>query len=109
MKLPVFQTPDQFIEEELRQNIWRVNPKPGDWVMDIGANKGGVTALCALNGASVVAYEPNPIAFELLEETIKLNHIEKQVTAIPAAVHTKTGTTKMTYNRIKSVEKRVHG
>jgi FkbM family methyltransferase len=109
MKLPIFDVSDSLIEGELQRNVWRVFPKSGDLVMDIGANKGGVSALCALNGAQVVAYEPNPIAFDFLLDTIKLNRIEDKVTPIHAAIYTRNGEVEISYNRIKNEEKRVNG
>ena len=61
-------------------------------VMDIGANRGLFAAFCALKGASVVAYEPNPEAFEILCDTIARNKLENHISAINAAVWTSTGT-----------------
>ena len=44
--------------------------KPGDLVIDAGANIGRVTFALALRGAAVHAFEPNPIAFEALRLTL---------------------------------------
>ncbi|MFU8831361.1 MAG: FkbM family methyltransferase [Wenzhouxiangella sp.] len=40
--------------------------QPGDLTIDCGANVGAITQLLARNGATVHAFEPNPIAFEVL-------------------------------------------
>ena len=49
----------------------RLGPK--DIAIDCGANVGDVTALMAKNGAAVYAFEPNPYAFEVLNERFKDN------------------------------------
>jgi FkbM family methyltransferase len=40
--------------------------RPGDLAVDLGANRGDVTALLAATGADVVAFEPDPVMFERL-------------------------------------------
>jgi len=67
------------LHEIVVNNCCRFVANPGNLVMDVGANIGIFTALCALNGASVVAYEPNAGAFRQLLKTISLNGIEKFV------------------------------
>ncbi len=42
---------------------------PGDLVIDAGANVGRITFALALRGATVHAFEPNPVAFEALSRT----------------------------------------
>jgi FkbM family methyltransferase len=42
--------------------------RPGDVVVDCGANRGDVTALLAASGAVVHAFEPDPYNFAKLEE-----------------------------------------
>jgi FkbM family methyltransferase len=69
-------------------NCYRYTPKKGDKVLDIGANIGIFTALCALNGAEVTAYEPNKEAGEVLLETVRRNHLKHLVTVIPMPVWT---------------------
>lgn len=43
---------------------------PGDLVIDAGANVGRITFALALRGATVHAFEPNPVAFEALSRTL---------------------------------------
>jgi FkbM family methyltransferase len=51
--------------------------RPGDLMGDIGANVGVYTILAAKNvGANVIAIEPVPIAFQHLQNNVRLNHIE---------------------------------
>lgn len=45
--------------------------KPGDVVLDCGANVGDVTLPLAKTGATVHAFEPDPYAFEALSERVK--------------------------------------
>lgn len=63
--------------------------RPGDTVVDVGANRGYFTVLGAvLVGATgrVVAFEPIPRAVEALRRHLAENHIEDRVTVIEAAV-----------------------
>jgi FkbM family methyltransferase len=44
--------------------------KPGDWAIDLGANKGQFTTMLAASGAHVIAFEPDPSAFAILKGNI---------------------------------------
>ena len=63
-------------------------PPPGDTIVDIGANIGVFTLDCAARFPSVriEAYEPNPRAFDILQENIAANHLENRVRAYAEAV-----------------------
>ena len=52
-----------------------INIQPGDYVIDCGANVGDVTAIFLAGGANVIAFEPNPHAFAVLQERYK--HFKK--------------------------------
>ena len=66
--------------------------KPGDLVLDCGANVGEVTVVLAATGADVIAYEPDPYAFGRLEAaTTDLPN----VTRVNAAVGASAGTVKL--------------
>ena len=43
-------------------------PREGDVVVDIGAGLGEFTLWCAAAGARVIAFEPDPLAFECLQK-----------------------------------------
>lgn len=58
------------LSEIIVRNTYRYTPKPGDLVMDIGANVGVFTAKCAIGGATVVAFEPHRDAFRVLCDTV---------------------------------------
>jgi FkbM family methyltransferase len=63
--------------------------KPGDLAVDLGANVGLFTARMAASGADVVAFEPDPHAFALLQARVGSL---PNVTLIPAAAGDKAGT-----------------
>lgn len=86
--------------DHLVDNVCRIFPKPGDLVMDIGANRGIVTLMCALRGAYVVAYEPQPTAFRILKDTINRNGLEERVQAVNAAISTSTGSVRFQYSHM---------
>lgn len=66
--------------------------KPGDLVMDCGANMGVVTELLAATGADVIAFEPDPFAFGTL--TQKFADVGN-VTLVNAAVGVGSGTIRL--------------
>ncbi|MDZ4395128.1 FkbM family methyltransferase [Cypionkella sp.] len=66
--------------------------RAGDLVMDCGANMGVVTELLAATGADVLAYEPDPYAFSILEEKFVNT---PNVTLINAAVGVGAGTIRL--------------
>ena len=45
--------------------------KPGDVIIDCGANIGSVTSLFARSGAIVYAFEPNPLSFTILSRRFR--------------------------------------
>lgn len=53
-----------FVEDRLTDN---------SVFFDIGAANGAITILAAVKGARVLAYEPNPVIFDVLQKNIKLN------------------------------------
>jgi len=63
--------------------------KPGDIVVDVGANAGVVTALLGLlvgGLGHVFSFEPVPALYNTLKKTIALNSLDGIVTAVNAAV-----------------------
>lgn len=62
--------------------------KPGDVILEIGANYGYYTLNFAhwLKGqGKVISYEANPKVFKILEQSVKLNHGEDTIQLIPLA------------------------
>ena len=66
--------------------------KPGDLVLDCGANMGVITAVLAATGADVIAYEPDPYAYEILQQ--KFSGMAN-ITLVNAAVGVGTGTVRL--------------
>jgi FkbM family methyltransferase len=65
--------------------------RPGDIVLDIGANQGFFTCLAAQQGAHVYAFEPNPDSFERLLLNVRENGFSDRVVARPWAIASKEG------------------
>lgn len=68
----------------------------GDLAVDCGANVGLITEKLAATPASVVAFEPDPVAFAQLHA--RCAHFDN-VTLIPAAVGTTAGTARLIRSR----------
>ncbi|MBL0927128.1 MAG: FkbM family methyltransferase [Phycisphaerales bacterium] len=69
--------------------LFRELLRPGDVVIDIGANSGMLTLLAASSVGTegrVVAFEPNPQVFARLHEQIELNNLQRVVTTYDRAV-----------------------
>ncbi|MGB7262657.1 MAG: FkbM family methyltransferase [Albidovulum sp.] len=66
--------------------------RPGDIVIDCGANLGEVSAPLAATGAHVIAFEPDPYAFAQLSERLG---DAANVTLHPQAVSTAAGTLRL--------------
>jgi FkbM family methyltransferase len=45
-----------------------IDTKPGDIIVDCGANIGGMTSLFARTGARVYAFEPHPLCFSVMSK-----------------------------------------
>jgi FkbM family methyltransferase len=77
------------IHEVWERNDYRLRPEyvRGGIVVDIGANLGSFSVLCAKLGARlVVAYEPQPETFEALVENVRSNGVPGTVETWPSAV-----------------------
>jgi FkbM family methyltransferase len=66
--------------------------RPGDLVLDCGANVGAITAILAETGADVLAFEPDPFAFAALSARFA-DH--PRVTLVNAAVGASAGTVRL--------------
>jgi FkbM family methyltransferase len=60
--------------------------RPGDAVIDVGANFGFWSLLAAKRGCTVTAIEPVPPTAELLRKNVRHNGLEDQVRVLPIAV-----------------------
>jgi FkbM family methyltransferase len=64
--------------------------RPGDVVWDVGANIGLYTLLAGQKvgpGGRVIAWEPNPVTFQLLEKHLEANGLQERCRAIRGAIH----------------------
>jgi len=67
----------------------RENVKPGDVILEVGANVGIFTVSLARwvgPAGHVYAFEPAPDARDTLRHHLRLNHVQERVTVIPEAV-----------------------
>ena len=78
-------------------DVPRMQIRPNDIVIDIGANQGVFTCYAAYHGARVYAFEPFPQSFETLRENVRSNGFEKSVTATPWAIAGQNGTANLIY------------
>ncbi len=65
--------------------------RPGDTVIDIGANQGFFSCYAALRGAKVHAFEPFPDSFSRLKQNVARNGFSALVTTTQAAVSAAQG------------------
>jgi FkbM family methyltransferase len=73
---------------------WKEILRPGDLFLDVGANIGSYSIWAAELGAKVIALEPAPDTFALLEENIALN--KYPITPIQAAAGAMCGIARFT-------------
>ena len=95
LKLPVdyFRLFPKNYEHENFQFI-NTNLKLGQTVLDIGAHIGLTAILFGQkvgNKGRVFSFEPTPISFKTLKETIRINNLEKVITAVNSPVTDKSG------------------
>jgi FkbM family methyltransferase len=72
--------------------------RPGDVAVDVGANIGYYTLLFARAvgpEGRVIAFEPEPTNFAILERNVKVNGYEERVHLVQAACGPRSGTTKL--------------
>ena len=67
--------------------------RPGDLVIDVGANAGSYSLLAAARGARVIAVEPNPLPRGFLRRSLALNGLSAAIAE--AAVSDRPGTLRM--------------
>lgn len=68
--------------------------RPGDTVIDVGANFGWYTTLCAKivgDQGKVFSFEPVPSTFARFEENLELNQVTNRVVAVRAAAGKEAG------------------
>jgi len=87
----ILKSSGRFYESEMLEALRRVL-EPGDIVVDVGANIGNHTVFFAgVCGCQVIAFEPHPLAFALLNENIRINSLQPLVVANMIGVGQATG------------------
>jgi FkbM family methyltransferase len=81
------------LDDALRLSLEAGALKRGGWFIDIGANIGTQTVYALNSGifCGVIAIEPDPHNFELLERNIELNGIADRVHAVRRAASSRSG------------------
>lgn len=83
----VIRTTSRFYEAELLEELAaRLTDEPGV-IIDVGANIGNHTIYFAVVlDREVIAYEPNPKAFQILERSVEANDVNTKVRAFQVAI-----------------------
>jgi FkbM family methyltransferase len=92
---------EQGIWEPYETALLRSCLQPGYRVLDVGANIGYFTLLCAAcvgDSGHVYAFEPEPRNFRLLLENIELNNLQARVTACEGALSSAGGSGRLYLN-----------
>ena|SRR2546426_4827648 len=90
-------TIDWFISNEIfKQNIYKVHPIKGDKVLDVGAEIGLFSLLCASKESTVYAFEPLTENYNLLLKNINLNKFNNYISPFNFGL-AKTNSTKPFY------------
>ncbi|MFA6476246.1 MAG: FkbM family methyltransferase [Candidatus Paceibacterota bacterium] len=82
---------------------WLEKPPKKRIFVDIGAHIGRYSILAGRKYYKVVAFEPNPAIFSVLENNIKANNLEEKVNLHKVALSDKPGTVLFTVDDIYSV------
>lgn len=88
----------EYYEERLIQRVVR----PGDWVIDVGANVGMMSLLFAQSVGPfgrVFSYEPNPLPASLLRKSLVMNWWHDRVVVRQKGVGSQPGKLKLRFNR----------
>lgn len=93
---------DDGLWDKIESGAWEPNTgqilaelEPGDLFIDIGAWIGWTTLIGASHGATVLAFEPDPVSRNELEENIAANP-GIAVTVVPAALSNRSGERQLT-------------
>ncbi len=86
-------TPEIKLDNEM-VGFFKKYIRPGDLVIDIGANVGDTTvpmALCAESTGLTLGFDPNPYVFKILQKNAELNAGKLQLIPVPFAISKEDG------------------
>ena len=86
---------DIFTSQNHSRYFAHFRPKPGDLVIDIGANIGVFSLQCAMAGAHVIAYEPMAETCRVLALNAKTNEYHAAIEIIRAGIANSSGPRKI--------------
>jgi FkbM family methyltransferase len=98
LRFRCLQGADRMLGETFHSRVYDVPTapvRPGDVVIDVGANHGFTTCYFAHRGARVFAFEPSPAVFRLLEENVAASGLRDRVRIFEEAVTDREGRTEM--------------
>ena len=85
---------DRMLGEIVHTRVYDIETapvRPGDVVIDVGANHGFATCWFARRGARVFAFEPSPQVYALLEQNVADNGLADRVRTFPEAIAEREG------------------
>lgn len=94
LRFRCLQGADRMLGEVFHSRVYDIEAalvRPGDVVIDVGANHGFAACWFALRGARVFAFEPAPEVYRLLERNIADNGLADRVRAFPEAIADREG------------------
>lgn len=84
--------------DRLEYEAFKKCVRPGDIVLDVGANVGAYSTLFGqwvIPGGRVFAFEPIPSVCTVLKDHVRINRLQNVVTIVPVAVSDRQGTVAM--------------
>ncbi len=85
---------DRMLGEICHSRIYDIETaplRPGDVVLDVGANHGFAACWFAYHGAQVYAFEPAPQVYELMVQNVAANGLTDRVRTFPEAISGREG------------------
>lgn len=94
LRFRCLQGADRMLGEIFHSRVYDIEAapvRPGDVVIDVGANHGFAACWFALRGARVFAFEPAPEVYRLLERNVADNGLADRVRTFPEAIADREG------------------
>ena len=94
LRFRCLQGADRMLGEICHSRVYDIEAapvRPGDVVVDVGANHGFAACWFARRGARVFAFEPSPQVYELLQRNVADNGLADRVRTFPEAIAERDG------------------